>query len=144
MNELDQQKIIKDSIRAAGGLAHKYPSGEVAGWPDLMCKMREFGSFEIEVKLLKGVKPGFKRKVETTKLQRHMMGEINKFGGLAMVGMVTYFDRMNQYLTLLHPDTETFSEDELHRNITTVKRVFGQGYDVVPAIRKYRMQDDGR
>lgn len=144
MNELDQQRVIKDSFKRAGGMAHKFPSGDVAGWPDLMIRIREFGAVDMEVKFLKGVKAGFSRKVGATPLQRHTMRRINENGGLAMIGMVTYYDKMNQYLTLLHPDTEQFTEDDLQRNITTVRRVFGEGYDVVASLRKYRIQYDGR
>lgn len=130
MKELAQQRIIIKSLEAQGGFGHKYPSGGTVGWPDLILMHPDFGAVFMEVKIIKGVKFPFNRKIDTSALQKFTLRKINDFGGIALLAVVVYNGPRDQWLTILDHNYEAMNHQYLDNEYITSKRQYGGWYDV--------------
>lgn len=113
-HETARQLQIVKTARDAGGYANKQTNAYTSGILDLKVIISGFAPVDIEVKDLKDVGNTFKRKVDTTPLQKDTLKDINAVhAGLAFV-MVTYKRGATIYVAYLSAD-ETHVTQETSR-----------------------------
>lgn len=116
-HETTRQLQILKSARAAGGYGHKASNQYTAGIPDLHVIIPGYAPVDIEVKDLKEVGAKFRRKVDTTPLQKDTMDNMNRVIRLlspqaaAAFVMVTYQRGRNIFVAYLPADATHVTEE---------------------------------
>lgn len=94
MKETDFQTLIRKSLERQGGFGRKWASEWHVGPPDLILTHLEIGGPAfMEVKLIKEPSAKFNQKLNVTDKQHEYLGNLQKSGCVALVGVVVYWRR---------------------------------------------------
>lgn len=122
-NESDFKKVFKKSVRAQGGYSISLAAPMLIGTPDLYVLAKGFIPVLLEAKWLGELRPGFKRKIPYTALQKDFVDGCNDVHECTAFGLIGFKLSGEIWCTLSVWDYISHSEG-VYQSLTPENKLF--------------------